>query len=168
MTGAAIRVDVIDTASKALGEAIKRLDDPSELYSRIAKHLLASTQRRFETETDPDGNPWPKSVRAAATGGKTLRDKGNFYRSITTEIYDDGLAVGTNAIQGAIHQYGGVIKAKNGKGLAFKPFGSNSPVFVKSVTMPRRAYLGMDNEDERAVIEISEEYIFRPFSPEGG
>jgi len=167
MVGEFIRVGGTDKASKNLSDAVKHLDQPHDLYSDIATALVASTVKRFETETDPQGSSWPPSVRALAQGGKTLRDTGNLYRSIQAEIYQDGLAVGSNAIQAGIHQHGGVIKAKTKRGLSFRPLGANSNIIVKSVTMPRRAFLGLDDQDERDIIAISESYLAAPLNQRG-
>ena len=48
--------------------------DPSPMMAEIAEHLLESTQRRFDTGTDPDGSPW---VPLKDGSGRTpLRDTG--------------------------------------------------------------------------------------------
>ena len=80
---------------------------------------------------------------------------------ITEEASDSGVAVGTNVIYAAIHQLGGVIKAKTAKGLIFTPVGENAPVIVKSVTMPARPYLGVSAGDEEGIIEICRDWLSR-------
>jgi len=48
--------------------------DPSPMMAEISEHLLESTQRRFDTGTDPDGSPW---VPLKDGSGRTpLRDTG--------------------------------------------------------------------------------------------
>ena len=60
----------------------------------------------------------------------------------------DDVTVETNLLYAAIHQYGGTIKPKNGKYLAFQ-LGSQT-VFAKEVTIPARPFMGLsdDNQDE--------------------
>ncbi|MFK5980875.1 MAG: phage virion morphogenesis protein [Rhizobiaceae bacterium] len=167
MVGVKIEVKGSKAADAALAEAVARIDNPRELYDDIGVMLTGSTQFRFETETDPEGNPWPMSLRVQLEGGKTLTDTGFLASSITHEVGDDSVAVGTNAIQAAIHQHGGVIKAKTAKGLRFRPLGGNSDIIRKSVTMPRRAFLGVDPDDEKGVIELVEGYIGEPLHSGG-
>ena len=38
--------------------------DTTPMMDEIGAAMVASTQLRFEDERDPDGNPWPPSIRA--------------------------------------------------------------------------------------------------------
>lgn len=161
MAGAAFRMELdAGDALAALGQAIARADRARDVYDAIGLMLLASTDLRFEDEKTPDGNPWPKSVRALLDGGKTLTDSGHFRSSMTHEASDAGVAVGTNAIQGAIHQFGGVIRVKNAKALAFSVGGEFA--MVQSVTMPARPYLGLSDDDEADIVALAGDWLTEP------
>lgn len=53
--------------------------DPSPMMAEISEHLLESTQRRFDSGTDPDGSPWVPlkdgSGRTPLRVTGTLRDQ---------------------------------------------------------------------------------------------
>lgn len=160
MSGARIELKGHEEAIAALSATIARLDKPAPLYDAIGAMLVTSTIKRFETETDPEGNAWPKSARALADGGKTLTDSTHLRGSITHEADDKGLRVGTNVIYAAIHQFGGTIVPKTAGALRFMVGGEL--VTVQSVTMPKRAFLGLNDEDESAITELAQAWIFDP------
>ena len=100
-------------------ELLQRLNRLSHLETRgvlnsIAEGLRTSTVERF-TEEKP-------SIRAQEEGGKTLTKTTQLKTSIRSEVSDSGLAVGTNDIRAATHQFGDerTIRAKNKKYLTFK------------------------------------------------
>lgn len=158
MSGVAISLDA-DAALETLARAAASMEEPRELFLAIGDGLVDSTRARFEKEQDPDGNPWPQSLRARVEGGKTLRDTQTLYRSITREAGDNSVSIGTNLIYGAIHQFGGVIKAKTAKGLRFRRFGAGADTIVHSVTIPRRAYLGLDEADRQEIIALADDFL---------
>lgn len=129
--------------------------------------MVASVAERFRQETDPEGNPWPQSLRVKLEGGKTLTDKGILAGSVTHEASSRSVEIGTNDPRAAIHQFGGVIRAKTAKGLRFRPMGSNSFVIVQSVTMPRRAFLGIDGEDINTINRLAGEFVAEAFGQAG-
>ncbi len=100
------------------------------------------------------------SIRAIYTGGKTLIDTGRFLGSITYEASDTSVAVGTNAIQAAIHQFGGTIKPKTAKKLRFVI--GNREVFADEVRIPARPYLGLDRDDETEIEAIAGDFLAGP------
>jgi phage virion morphogenesis protein len=160
MAGARIEISGAEEARQALAVAVARTERPRDLYDALGAMLALSTDKRFEDEKDPEGNPWPKSVRAMTDGGKTLTDTTALRGSNTWEATDKGVAVGTNMIYAAIHQFGGVIKAKNGKGLSFEIGGER--IVVQSVTMPKRAFLGVSAEDEKELLALAGEWLLTP------
>lgn len=159
MTGVAITIKGSDAAFAVLAKAQAALATPRGLYADIGRQLVVSAQSRFAAEKDPDGSPWPVSMRAALDGGKTLTHTARLKNSITSEAGDREVAVGTNAIYAAIHQFGGVIKAKTAKGLKFRPAGGNGFVTVMSVTMPKRAFLGLDQDDEAYIAKTAAKFM---------
>jgi phage gpG-like protein len=83
----------------------------------------------------------------------TGRSTGNLRRGITVIPHKSALEaeVGPQAVYGAIHEFGGTIKAKNKPYLCFQVVGAQSVathratqmswVRVKEVTIPKRPYL---------------------------
>lgn len=54
-----IRIEIDDQAVRAaLGELLRRVQDPAPALRDIGELLVASTQRRFATGRAPDGTPW--------------------------------------------------------------------------------------------------------------
>lgn len=160
MAGLRMEISGKEEALDALGAAVARLEKPMPLFDEIGRMLTVSTQNRFETGVDPDGNPWPQSLRASLTGGKTMVDTTQLVGSITHIADDAGVAVGTNVIYAGPHQVGGTIHAKTSKGLRFQIQGSW--ITKQSVTMPRRAFLGLDEADEKEIIHLAGEFLVEP------
>ncbi|MCF1741253.1 phage virion morphogenesis protein [Paradevosia shaoguanensis] len=157
-----IEISGREEALGAVREAVEHMEDSTDLFARIGAAITLSTQERFERGVAPDGNPWPKSIRALVNGGKTLFDTGYFMQSITFEASAESVLIGSDAIQAAIHQFGGTITAKSGKGLAFKG-AHGDMVHVPSVTIPARPFLGLDDDDDREIIDITGEWLRNAF-----
>jgi phage virion morphogenesis protein len=158
MTGIGIEIRVDDAqVAKAFAAAQAQTADTRPLMEQIGASLLLSTQMRFENERGPDGNPWPKSLRVTIAGGKTLRDQGHLYQSLTYNATADRVEVGSNRIYAAIHQLGGVIRAKAGGLLKFRIGGMW--ISKKSVKIPARPFLGVDRDDEASIAEIVGDWL---------
>jgi phage virion morphogenesis protein len=168
MSGVSFSLDGKESALATLAKAVAALASPEPLYDDIGAGLVLSTEMRFAAETDPDGNPWPKSLRAQLTGGKTLTDTGRLAGSITHEVSDRGVAVGTNLFYAAIHQFGGTIRAKTSKGLRFRAGGNGGWVTKMSVDIAQRAFLGIDDDDEKMIEVMSERYLATATGQGGG
>ena len=83
--------------------------------------------------------------RRFTRGKKILTDSGRLQRSITYRTRGRRLVIGTSLIYAAIHQTGGVIRAK-GKALRI-PIGGGRAIFRKSVTIPARPFLVIKPQD---------------------
>lgn len=134
-------------------ELLQRLNRLSHLETRgvlnsIAEGLRTSTVERFTEEKTPEGTSWKPSIRAQEEGGKTLTKTTQLKTSIRSEVSDSGLAVGTNDIRAATHQFGDerTIRAKNKKYLTFKIGGQWKRVASVKVSIPPRPFLGMLEE----------------------
>lgn len=160
MTGVSIRINGAKDVGARLAKAAARLEHPRSLWEEIGRSQVLATQMRFEMERDPEGNPWPPSIRVLVEGGKTLTDSARFKNSVTHEASDAGVAIGTNAIQAAVHQFGATIRAKSDAGLTFKIGGHW--INKASVEIPRRSFLGLSAEDEANVMEIAGAYVTEP------
>ena len=156
----AIAVGGLDATLAQLGEAAGRLEHPAPLFDLIGAAMVTSTQMRFEAGIDPEGHPWPISLRVQFEGGKTLIDSGLLRNSLTHEASDAGVAWGTNVIYAGVHQRGAVIRPVNAEALHFRLGGED--VFTREVTIPRRAFLGVDQDDEAEILDIAAEYVMAP------
>ncbi|PZR32290.1 phage virion morphogenesis protein [Caulobacter segnis] len=127
-------------------------EDLRPVLGDIGAELEGSTVKRFTSNVAPDGTPWKQSLRAEKTKKPTLVLRTNLRDSIHFVVEPNAVSIGSNLIYARIHQTGGVIKAKGGS-LAFHLYGG-AFVRVKSVTMPKREYLGMSANDDQAVVDI--------------
>lgn len=145
---------------------LKRLNHFSRLPIRgvlnsIAEGLRTSTVERFTEEKSPEGKSWKPSIRAREEGGKTLTKTTQLKTSIRSEVSDSGLAVGTNDIRAATHQFGDerTIRAKNKQYLTFKIGGQWKNVTSVKVNIPARPFLGISEEDEQDIKDALEEIV---------
>ena len=166
MTGVSIRIDGAAEVGRQLAATAIRLEKPRALWEEIGRIGVLQTQERFERQQEPDGKAWPPSIRVLTEGGNTLRDSGKLVASITHEATDAGVAIGTNAIQAAIHQFGGRITAKTERGLMFRVAGG----WVRKhfVDIPRRAFLGLSSDNEAEMLEAADEYMAVPLGETSG
>lgn len=145
----------------ALLQRLKHLSnlETHGVLNSIAEGLRTSTVERFTEEKSPEGKPWKTSIRAREEGGKTLTQTTQLKTSIRTEVSDSGLAVGTNDIRAATHQYGDerTIRAKNKKHLTFKVGGQWRKVASVRVSIPPRPFLGVSESDEQDIKDTLEE-----------
>ncbi|MDE5831726.1 MAG: phage virion morphogenesis protein [Desulfovibrio sp.] len=147
---------------RAINNAARSLGNTKLLMETIGETLVSGTTRRFVEEKDPQGNPWKKSGRATEQSGQTLSDTGRLRKSVTYAASANKVVVGTNLKYARIHQFGGTIKAKNGKSLKFKGRGGED-VFVKAVNIPARPYIGVSADDMKEVRETIKEFIAGAF-----
>lgn len=159
--------------------------DTGGLMEAIAGYMLFSVQRRFETETGPDGKAWtplsPRTVSKRVSGKRRrgsqniLRVKNRLYSSITGEAEATEARVGTNLIYAAIHQTGGTIdkparnssvrlrKVKGRTRFAKKAHKRARDVDVTikahTITIPARPYLGFSEADKTELLKITEDYL---------
>jgi phage virion morphogenesis protein len=146
--------DVVGTLQRliALGK------NPIEPLRDIAALGESSTRLRFRLQRGPDGQRWKPSLRAQITGGSTLTKDGHLSGSISSRSGKDFAEWGVNRIYAAIHQFGGVIKAKSAGALKFKLPGGGFAV-VKAVRMPARPYLGVNEDDRQDMLDILQRHI---------
>ena len=156
MTGAQITIDVQDQLlSTSLSRAASRCADLTPLMMAIGGDIMQSVSRRFETGHGPGGVAWPPSLRALATGGQTLVDRGHLRDSITMAADASSVTVGTNKIYAAVHQFGATIEAKNAAFLLFRTPGGGYAQ-AKSVTIPARPFFGIDGTDAEVIGETAD------------
>jgi phage virion morphogenesis protein len=178
MSGVRVKIERQNEVESALQRLTFGLDDARTMYDQIGGYLVLMTQRRFEEGKAPDGNPWPKSWRAIAENGQTLVNSGSLLDSITSNAWSTGVEHGSSKEYASIHQFGGVINIpahkrelhfktdKKGnkilKGFRKKSasnFSIRGEVGAYKVTMPKRPFIGMDDDDEYNILRIAEDYV---------
>ena len=131
-----------------------------ELMEGIGRLVQGQTRRRISSEkTAPDGSAW----RANRAGTSTLLASGALYDSIDYAASTNSVIVGSGLVYARIHQEGGVIRPKNGSALKFwwVSGGFTNFAIVKSVTMPRRQYLGLSADNQDEIVEATEDWLSR-------
>lgn len=184
-----IRLTLEDEGVKAeLDRLARAADDAAPAYNAIGAYLVFSTQRRFETETGPDGRKWtPLSPRTAnrRIGRERrgymhiLRQTTRLYRSISYDAGPNYAVVGSNVRYAAIHQLGGEIKQqereqtvylkkirrKGGFRTRFARKNAQGAeartVSIKAhtITIPARPYLGISAEDRDEIAAIVVDHL---------
>ena len=96
--------------------------------------------------------------RRFTRGKKILTGSGRLQSSITYRARGRRLVIGTSLIYAAIHQTGGVIRAK-GKALRIIPIGGGRAIFRKSVTIPARPFLVIKPKDPADIAGALEEFV---------
>ena len=132
--------------------------NPEPALREVASLGEASTRMRFRLEVGPDGQRWKASIRSLAMGGKTLTKDGHLSGSVTSNAGKDFAEWGVNRIYAAIHQFGGIIRAKTAAALKFMIPGAGFRV-VKAVRMPARPYLGVNDDDRSDILDVFERHI---------
>jgi phage gpG-like protein len=157
MAGAAVTYLQDDRKVRGkLAAMIKRMGSPEPGLAIIGEIGRTSIVRNFEEGGRP--GKWPESK--AKHGGKTLVKQGfagGLVGSISPVVQGNVLVIGTNKIYAAIHNFGGVIKPKKGKALAFKIGGKT--VFAKQVKIPQREFMVIQDEDKAEMVEALGDFI---------
>ncbi|GEO82273.1 virion morphogenesis protein [Pararhodospirillum oryzae] len=160
MDGVSVTLQGAETLARGLDALVARAGgDMTPAWADVGALLRAATDRRFDDlSADPDGNPWPPSIRAL-TEGHTLKDRGHLRDSITYAPGPDQVTQGSNRAYARIHQLGGVIKPKSGEYLRFTI--GETVHMVRQVTMPARPYLGVTDADVAQAGDILAKWITR-------
>ncbi|MBP7544644.1 MAG: phage virion morphogenesis protein [Acidovorax sp.] len=161
MAGSFITISVEDAAARAMLNKLGQMDT-APLMRRLGERIQAWTQDRFDANQQqaPDGTPWAKlNPKYAQNKPRHLQNRkltlsGHLRKSIRWQLLDSqSVLVGTNVKYAAIHQFGGTIRPKKGKALAF------GGRFVQSVTIPARPYLGISEQDNKEIREIIKDWV---------
>ncbi|OKP69626.1 virion morphogenesis protein [Ensifer adhaerens] len=144
-----------------LNEALLKIDGLAnapthELADGIGRLVQEQTRRRIQEEkTSPAGEAWKPN----STGTAILFRSGTLAQSIDYIATQSEVQVGSGLVYARIHQDGGQIVAKNAGALAFSIGGRF--IQVKSVTMPKRKYLGLSTENRDDVVDAAEAWVSR-------
>lgn len=150
-----------DTEALLKRLASLRAADTKGAMRAIAEGLRTSTVERFDKSISPEGKKWKTSIRAGNVGGKTLVKTTNLRNSIRSEADRTGMAVGTNSIYAATHQFGAdrVIKPKRKKVLKFQINGKWISKQKVKVKIPARPFLGISEDDEEEIREVLDDLL---------
>lgn len=160
-----------------LRQLTKRLNS-GPVKGRMIEYQLRSTQRNFDRESDPDGNPWKPlapATRKQKKNQRILTEKGRLRKSINGRQTKDGFKLGTALIYARIHQEGGEVKippgrrtlnfkvGKNGRSRFSRKRSANFQQDVNTrgstIKIPKRRYMGFSAEDIRQHNRIVSEEI---------
>ena len=116
------------------------------VFTAIGEELLLSTDDRFKNQTDPEGRPWA-SLNAEYAAWKRkfhghdriLKLRGYLRDTLRYQATDVSVAIGSNRVYSAIHQFGGQAGREH------------------KATIPARPYLGVSDDDAAAILEIIED-----------
>lgn len=184
MVGVRLELDLDgkEAALAALAGIAERARNPLGMFEQIGMSLVTSTQHRFQEQHGPDGSPWPPSLRALYSQGKTLIKTARLLRSVTFEASARGVEVGSNVIYAAIHQLGGDIRQmartavlhfktnkRTGRSSFAKPGKADrarkAEIGARVIRMPARPFLGLDDDDGREIVRIAEDWIAGEVAP---
>lgn len=154
-----IELTGLPAIERAMGRLLRRAADLTPLMEDIGAALEASTRDRFERGLDPDGMPWPPSLRAIEEHGQTLVDTARLRDSITYETGRTQVEVGTNVRYAPTHQFGAEIRAQRGPYLHFQIGGRW--VRTPRVRIPARPFLGVSRADEDEIGELVNDHLQR-------
>lgn len=170
---AEIRVTLDDDsrrrADDILGQLAEKASNVEGGLRNVGEALLRTTGERFDTETDPAGQPWAPlqltTIMQRGCSGHILTVSGRLRRSISYEVSGATLRLGPNTVDAAAHQFGSTheIRAKNAKALSVPIIGPRGftriPLKAVIVTIPARPYIGFGRKDEEAAREAVEEWL---------
>lgn len=160
MTGVTLTAALEDGPARAALRQVALIGRSGELLRAIGTGLARNARERFDDERDPRGMAWqPLSELYAPIkkGPGILREsgmRGGLQGSITFDATMDEVAVGSNKVYAAVHQFGATIRPKNGPHLIFRNV--HGLVFAKSVTIDARPYLGISTADEDTILDAAE------------
>lgn len=147
---------VLAKLAKAKGE----LADLRPVNQDIAEYMVGATKKRFRTSTAPDGTRWrqkqPSTLAAYLRRGDGERPDPLIgpSRRLGNEI--TGIATSASAEIGSNLIYSGVMQEGAKKG-AFGQTSRGTPVPWGDI--PARVWLDVSAEDERTIIEITDEHL---------
>lgn len=126
----------------------------NDLLDMIGMTLAENARLRFVDGAGPDGSPWdPLSsttiARRRQGSSVPLRDTGRLMNSITHNVSNGSLSVGTNVVYGPTHQFG----AKKGA------YGKSRRGPIPWGDIPARPFLGVSDDDLAEIRQIVEIFL---------
>ena len=180
MAGTHLTAAVEDAQAR---ELLQRLGEPGtdDLMPRLGEYLQASTQKRFKTQTGPDGAAWAPLQPRYARSKKYNKDKVLTLRGyLRSGIHYQAtgpaeVEVGSNTKYAAIHQLGGSIdmperqatlrfRSKAGRvlfaGKKHKRAAERKvSIGAHQVNIPARPFLGVSPADDKEIRAIVMDWL---------
>lgn len=142
---------------------LRQLINTSSVLKEISKDLRNVVHERFRTSTAPDGSLW---AGVTYRTGKPLWITGSLARSFKRYHNKDRALISTDDIRARIHNYGGVIKAKNKEYLTFKI--GDKWVKVKQVKIKARPFAGFNQAMTDKYKQMIDEHYQREMTKKFG
>ena len=157
MTGASMKVEVIGEAKvrRRLDNLVRAGRDAAPLMRDIGEHVLNATRDRFDSMTDPDGDPWAPLSDATKRRKKRNADKiltldGDLRGNLTYRADRDSVEIGSPSVYAGTHQFG----AARG---AFGTTSRGGPIPWGDI--PARRFLGLSDADRAEIEELARDYL---------
>lgn len=130
---------------EAIQALLKQIQDTATntqpVMRALGEIIRTDTTESFQDKASPFGEAWKPSEHNLYNSGR-LASLNVSSTKYTATVY-------TSVVYGAIHQFGGIIKPKNGKYLMFKGSGSRFAK-VKEVTIPARPFMPVNSAGQLA------------------
>ncbi|OBY58232.1 phage virion morphogenesis protein [Pseudomonas sp. AU12215] len=190
MAGVTLEYDV-SRVMEALQSAADLLRNPVPMFRDMGEYMLLALDARFESQTAPDGTPWQALSPSYQKRKRKNQDKilvldGYLKNTIRYQVSENELAVGTNRLYAAIHQFGGEIQiaARSQQAYFHHDAKSNeiAPRFANkrkanfsqwvtlgpyTIKIPARPWLGTSTEDDDELLAIAYKHLDKAFSGTG-
>jgi len=179
MSGVAISIEADGESAvmQALGHLSAFDQGKSELFGKIGNAVVSNIRNRWERGEGLEGK-WRLSGRVQREGGTTLRKTSRLLDSMTYNVLQSGVEIGTDVVYGPIHHFGGEIhyearmrrtyfRQNQRTGLvgnkfvrkARSNFMQESMGKAYKINMPRRPFLGLTESDEQEVLNLIVEHL---------
>lgn len=138
----AIAIEVKQQLSKELAQHLDTMARLQVPMDAIGAEVLSQTQERItQDQESPDGSPWPEwsddyKKSRAGSGGAFLDASGELIDSLDYSASNDEVIVGSNLVYAATHQFGDDER-----------------------NIPARAYLGINMQNELAILRIAQDAV---------
>lgn len=148
-----------------LDEAISKMDalaaiQPADVLDPVGALIVIQTQTRIMSEkASPSGESWKPNLM----GTSTLFRSGNLASTLTHQVRGATVSVGSNLVYAAIHNFGGTIKASKKKALRFPGQARQDIRLRRSITMPKREYLGVSPANGQEIEKMVAEHYAEVF-----
>lgn len=160
MVATTIKIDAAEVQD-ALKRFLAAAEDLAPVFKNIAEDVVNTTKQRFSDEKDPDGNAWQtlnELYKETKKGPSILKGAtGDLSRIIWQMASANAVEIGSDQKYARIHNEGGTIVPKSAAALVFSMGGHT--IKVKSVKIPKRQYLGINDEDRARIEEIIEDHF---------
>ncbi|MDO5650544.1 MAG: phage virion morphogenesis protein [Moraxella sp.] len=160
-----IQVQGLDTVQNQLRRLAERGANPTPLLKNMGEQVLNSTQERFESSTDPDGNRWASNspVTFARLLGSRHTDKnGQINARGVSRVISKKPLILSHTLQGSIrYQLNGqsVMVGTNLVYAKMMHFGGTKSAFPHLWgDIPARPFLGISSTDKQVLKQMVVDY----------